>query len=88
MDPQTGPHESPSNLLTPLNSPSTPNSLISPDSSSTISSSTGGGAPKWYRLVSDLYEAIEQLMMVQDIEEPSTYQEAKDKVEWVDAMKA
>ena len=27
-------------------------------------------------------------MIVEDIEEPSTYQEAKDKVEWVDAMKA
>nr|GEW48717.1 hypothetical protein [Tanacetum cinerariifolium] len=61
-------------------SPTTPNSPIT--SPSTASSSTGGGAPKRFRLLTDLYnqteeiELLEELMMIQSNEEPVTYAEA------------
>lgn len=64
LGPQSDENESPLNSSLASNSPSTPNSPTStnsiastPDSSGTNSSSTGGGAPKRYRLLTDLYNA-------------------------------
>lgn len=55
--------------------------------------SIGGGAPKFYRLLTDLYENTEEielpqeeLMMVSSKDEPSTNTEASCKKEWVQAM--
>ncbi|GKC38160.1 zinc finger, CCHC-type containing protein, partial [Tanacetum coccineum] len=54
---QTSPQSTPINEAGTPNSPNTPNSPISPvNTPSTASSSTGGGAPKRFRLLSDLYE--------------------------------
>ncbi|KAI3772361.1 hypothetical protein L6452_03546 [Arctium lappa] len=68
--------------------------VTSVDSSSTASSSTGGGAPKRYRSLAELYEATEtiylepdQLMFMQDEEEPTMYSVAAKDREWVKAMK-
>lgn len=65
---------------TPINSPNTPNSNTMQDSpihtptSNTTSSSTGGGAPKRYRLLTDLYEAtyeihipLEELQLIRNV---------------------
>ncbi|KAI3518152.1 hypothetical protein L1887_06594 [Cichorium endivia] len=86
---------------TPLNSQVTPNSPTTPNSAtpttiqSTASSSTGGGAPKRYRLLENLYEDTEEidlppeeLMMIRSNEEPSSYVEASKKKEWREAMNA
>ncbi|KAI3516558.1 hypothetical protein L1887_15477 [Cichorium endivia] len=82
------------------NSPYTPIpfqslSPTSTQSSNTASSSTGGGAPKRYRLLNDLYEytdevdlPAEELMMVSSDEEPSSYVVASRKKEWAQAMNA
>ncbi|KAI3522492.1 hypothetical protein L1887_00319 [Cichorium endivia] len=74
-------------------SPTTPQ-MSSIDASSTASSSTGGGAPKRFKLLDELYDQTEEieippeeLWMIQDVEEPSTYRQAKVKHEWVTAMK-
>lgn len=95
LGPQSDHNVSPSNTSLASNSPPTPNSPTSPvspvstpNSSSTNSSSTGGGAPKRYRLLTDLYEATEQMLMACEDEEPSTYLQAKKRIEWVNAMKA
>lgn len=77
------------------NNPQTPattyNSPI--NSQSEASSSTGGGAPKRYRLISELLENTyeielppEELMFMSNDEEPSRYVEAKQKEEWLQAM--
>nr|KAJ0194783.1 hypothetical protein LSAT_V11C700360190 [Lactuca sativa] len=86
---------------TPINSPNTPNSNTTQDSpihtptSNTTSSSTGGGAPKRYRLLTDLYEAtdeihipLEELQLIRNGEEPSSYVEAIKEKEWEQAMEA
>ncbi|XP_052619564.1 uncharacterized protein LOC128125952 [Lactuca sativa] len=76
----------------PINTPGTPYSPITPNSPipitspSTASSSTGGGAPKRYQLLRDLYEnteenqiPTEELMMIRNNEEPASYTEACKK---------
>ncbi|XP_042756658.2 retrovirus-related Pol polyprotein from transposon TNT 1-94 [Lactuca sativa] len=87
-------------IPTPINTPpgtpippSTQNSSTHVATPSTGSSSTGGGAPKRYRLLSDLYENTneielppEELMLVSNEEEPASYDEARRKKEWVQAM--
>ncbi|GKB16092.1 zinc finger, CCHC-type containing protein [Tanacetum coccineum] len=80
----------------PINSPLSPTSPVTPNvpinSPSTASSSTGGGAPKRYRLLTDLYQQTdeiehpEELMMIRSDEEPVTYSEACKRGEWVKAM--
>ncbi|GJW14728.1 zinc finger, CCHC-type containing protein [Tanacetum coccineum] len=79
----------------PINPPVSPASPVTPNvtinSPSTASSSTGGGAPKRYRLLTDLYdetEEIDELMMIRNDEEPVSYTEASKKREWVEAMDA
>lgn len=85
----------------PINTPGTPNSPITPNSLnpitslSTALSSTGGGAPKSYRLLSDLYKNLEEiqipteeLMMIRNDEEPTLYVEDSKKKEWIKAMNA
>ncbi|KAI3684116.1 hypothetical protein L6452_33335 [Arctium lappa] len=64
-------------------------------SSSTASSSTGGGAPKRYMSLAEIYEVTDQielepdqLMFMQDVDEPKTYSMAAKDREWVKAMKA
>lgn len=71
--------------------PATPISSVgstSPASSiSPASSSTGGGAPKRYRTLVELYKECEELLFMQDAEEPTSYSMAAKKGEWVKAMK-
>nr|GEZ86711.1 zinc finger, CCHC-type [Tanacetum cinerariifolium] len=68
----------------------TPNFRI--NSPSTASSSTSGGAPKRYRLLTNLDQQTEEighheeLMMIRSDEEPVTYTEASKRGEWVKAM--
>nr|GEX72333.1 hypothetical protein [Tanacetum cinerariifolium] len=63
-----------------------------PINSPTASSSTGGGAPKCYRLLTDPYQQTEEiehpkeLMMIQSDEEPVTYTEASKRGKWVKSM--
>ena len=84
-----------SSLGSQSNPPLSPTSPVTPNvpinSPSTASSSTGGGAPKRYRLLTDLYdetEEIDELMMIRNDEEPVSYTEASKKREWVEAMDA
>lgn len=89
----------PDSLITP-NFPNTPIPHQTPSpvnfgSPSTASSSTGGGAPKRYRLITDLLENTEEiklppeeLLMVSNDEEPTRYTDASRKKEWVQAMNA
>nr|KAJ0208302.1 hypothetical protein LSAT_V11C500255750 [Lactuca sativa] len=78
LDPQLSPHDT---------SLSPPSPVSQVGSSSIASSSTGGGAPKRYRFLSNLYDQTEQLMMVHDEEEPTSYTDAKKRKEWVNALK-
>ncbi|KAJ9560140.1 hypothetical protein OSB04_005300 [Centaurea solstitialis] len=78
------------NESVPIESP-----VASVGSSSTASSSTGGGAPKRYRSLAEIYEETdqielepEQLMFMQDVDEPTTYSVAAKDREWVKAMKS
>lgn len=91
--PQASPPGSPTNTsVTPV-SPVTLDSSTHLSTPSTASSSTGGGAPKQYKMLIDLYENTEEinippeeLMMIQNDEEPSSYIEASTKREWREAM--
>lgn len=74
-------YSSQSNLPTPI----TP--VLSIGSSSTGSSSTGDGAPKRYHMLTDLYEQTDELLLIENSDEPSSYREACKKIEWVNAMK-
>ncbi|CAH1412163.1 unnamed protein product [Lactuca virosa] len=69
--------ESPHNSPLPLTeeNPTTPNS--STGSNTTSSESTGGGAPKRYRRLSDIYRQEDELLLTADHEEPESYAQAK-----------
>lgn len=68
---------------------SSPHTLTSSiGSSSSVSSSMGGGAPKRYQLLTDLYENTDRLLLIQNSEEPSSFIEASRQVEWIEAMKS
>lgn len=84
LDSQLTPQVSSNNLQTPVSSPISVNSQE--ESASHASSSTGGGAPKRYRLLSDLYANTEELLLTRDNEEPMSYEEACKRKEWVEAM--
>ncbi|GKC51363.1 hypothetical protein Tco_1074108 [Tanacetum coccineum] len=56
-------------------------------STSPASSTTGGGAPKRYRLLTDIYEECDELLFMQDADEPTSYLTAAKDREWVKAMK-
>lgn len=71
---------------TTSSNPNTPQSSIG--SNTTTSESTGSGAPKRYRRLSDIYREEEELLLTFDQEEPTTFGEAKRDVEWVKAMKS
>lgn len=66
--------------------PTTPTSSVG--STSPASSSTGGGAPKRYRTLAELYEECDELLFMQDMDEPVNYSMASTKREWVQAMKS
>jgi hypothetical protein len=84
--------------ITPLVTPESPISPISPthlgDSPISTSSSIGGGAPKRFRLLSELYdeteeiETDEELLMIRNDDEPTTYREASKRRVWIEAMNA
>nr|GEW80220.1 zinc finger, CCHC-type [Tanacetum cinerariifolium] len=69
-------------LSTPTQSP-----VTSVDSTSPASSTTGGGAPKRYCLLTDIYEECDELLFMQDVDEPTSYLTASKDREWVKAMK-
>nr|GFA18477.1 ribonuclease H-like domain, reverse transcriptase, RNA-dependent DNA polymerase [Tanacetum cinerariifolium] len=69
-------------LSTPTQSP-----VTSVGSTSPASSTTGGGAPKRYRLLTDIYEECNELLFMQDVDEPTSYLTASKDREWVKAMK-
>ncbi|GJS54680.1 zinc finger, CCHC-type containing protein [Tanacetum coccineum] len=71
---------------TPLLSPVTENDQD--ETPSSASSSTGGGAPKKYRLLSDIYANCEELHLAYDDEEPTSYEEASKSKQWVEAMRS
>ncbi|KAI3523596.1 hypothetical protein L1887_01838 [Cichorium endivia] len=96
-DPNLSPQNSPPSPLTAQSSPYTPidqitHSHAQSDTPSTASSSTGGGAPKRYRLLTDLLdqteeiEGGEELMMTRNDDEPGSYTEASKEKVWIDAM--
>ncbi|KAI3753573.1 hypothetical protein L2E82_25630 [Cichorium intybus] len=96
FQPINSPQDSPINSQNiPINLSDTPNSPITQNSPipspSSASSSTGGGAPKRFRLFTDLYdqtEEIEELMMIRNDDEPVSYTEASKRKLWIDAMNA
>nr|GEZ78439.1 hypothetical protein [Tanacetum cinerariifolium] len=65
----------------------TQSSVTSVDSTSPASSTTGGGAPKRYRLLTDIYKECDELLFMQDVDEPTSYLTASKDQEWVKAMK-
>ncbi|KAI3510533.1 hypothetical protein L1887_17599 [Cichorium endivia] len=73
---------------TPTHTP-TPTISTSPNNSAnTASSSTGGGAPKRYRLLNDIYDEPDDFLFMHDREEPTSYSMASEDVDWVNAMKS
>ncbi|GJQ99116.1 zinc finger, CCHC-type containing protein [Tanacetum coccineum] len=78
--PQTNIHDD-EGLSTPSHSPAT-----SVGSTNPTSSTTGGGAPKRFRLLTDLYEECDELLFMQDADEPTSYLMAAKDREWVKAM--
>ncbi|GJU77038.1 ribonuclease H-like domain, reverse transcriptase, RNA-dependent DNA polymerase [Tanacetum coccineum] len=69
-------------LSTPTQSPVTYVGSTSP-----VSSTTSGGALKRYRLLTDLYEECNELLFMQDADEPTSYLTAAKDQEWVKAIK-
>ncbi|GJT95008.1 putative RNA-directed DNA polymerase, partial [Tanacetum coccineum] len=61
--------------------------ITSVGSTSPASSTTGGGAPKRNRLLTDIYEECDELLFMQDTDEPTSYLTAAKDREWVKAMK-
>nr|GEX43524.1 hypothetical protein [Tanacetum cinerariifolium] len=78
--PQTHAHGD-EGLSTPTQSP-----VTSVGSTSPASSTTGGGAPKRYRLLTDIYEECDELLFMQDTDEPMSYRTAAKDRERVKAM--
>lgn len=92
---QASPPDSPLNTSGTPSSPSTLNSPTSSTIPSTASSCTGHGAPKRYRLLTDMYQNTEEvhippqdLMMIHSNDERTLYREASKQREWVEAMDA
>ncbi|GJY52448.1 ribonuclease H-like domain, reverse transcriptase, RNA-dependent DNA polymerase [Tanacetum coccineum] len=56
-------------------------------STSPATSTTSGGAPKRYHLLTDLYEECDELLFIQDADEPTSYLTAAKDREWVKAIK-
>lgn len=87
----------PSNPQSDPNTPNTPTTAgipVSQNSPNTNESSSGDEAPPRYRLLADLYENTEEihlppedLLLLCNNEEPTTYFEASKKIEWVQEMK-
>ncbi|GJV34843.1 zinc finger, CCHC-type containing protein [Tanacetum coccineum] len=80
-NPQTHVHGD-EGLSTPTQSPVTFVGSTSP-----ASSTIGGGAPKRYRLLTDIYEECDRILFMQDADEPTSYLMAIKDREWVKAMK-
>lgn len=76
----TNDQQSPSPPTTPLSS----NHSSSPSSSTSSSSSSNDSAPRRYMTLADLYANYDFALMAAD---PTSFDEAKDEVEWQDAMK-
>ncbi|GJU61826.1 ribonuclease H-like domain, reverse transcriptase, RNA-dependent DNA polymerase [Tanacetum coccineum] len=62
-------------------------SISSVGSAGSISSSTEGGAPKRYRTLTDLYDETNEVLLLNDGEEPTSYSMACKHEEWKKAMK-
>ncbi|GJT47209.1 zinc finger, CCHC-type containing protein [Tanacetum coccineum] len=61
--------------------------ISSVGSAGSISSSTGGGAPKRYRTLTDLYDETNEVLLLNDGEEPTSYSVACKHEECKKAMK-
>nr|GEZ09345.1 zinc finger, CCHC-type [Tanacetum cinerariifolium] len=61
--------------------------ISSVGSAGSTSSSTRGGAPKRYRTLTDLYDETNEVLLLNDGEEPTSYFMAYKHEEWKEAMK-
>ncbi|GKE49252.1 zinc finger, CCHC-type containing protein [Tanacetum coccineum] len=61
--------------------------ISSDGSAGSISSLTGGGAPKRCRTLTELYDETNEVLLLNDGEEPTSYSMACKRDEWKKAMK-